>query len=60
MAVSNQLKTAAKVVKTPATPQSLGQARFSKPASGLDRVGVESSIALKGKKIKNLKLAANY
>ena len=60
MAVSNQERTTPKKIYAPPEPAARGAARFVKPTSGLDRVGIESAIALKYKKIKNLKLPANF
>ncbi len=60
MPASNQEKESPHKITTPAVPADMGQARFVKPTSGLDREGVPASIALKGKRIKNLKMPANY
>jgi len=62
MAVSNQEREAPKVIKKVAVDPGAGQAQFRAPASGLDRVGITSTEALKGKKIGvlSLKGVSNY
>jgi hypothetical protein len=61
MAVSNQLRgPGPHGTKKESVPANLGQARWSPPKSGLSTMGVESSIALKSKKISKLKMPANF